>query len=239
MANPAEYMQEVQNIIDTPWNQRGGQKIPETTEVALAGGAVEIEATFLYADLANSSLMAKELDRRLAAKIIKSFLATSARLIRENNGKIVSFDGDRVLGVFYDGCKNSNAAKCALNITYVVDQVIRKKFETQFSSVRNASFTITHGVGIDTGTVLVVRAGARGDNDLIWIGRAPNLAAKLSDLRLPNYPTHITATVYFSLLDWAKYQISTGQVMWDGHWWNFLGENIQVFRSSWHWKPSN
>ncbi len=51
---------DVQEMIDTLWNKRNGQKVPETSEVALAGGAVEIEATFLYADLADSSEMAKE-----------------------------------------------------------------------------------------------------------------------------------------------------------------------------------
>ena len=62
--------------------------------------------------------------------------------------------------------------KCALQIKYTVAAIMRPKFENQYDSVRNASFSISHGVGIDTGTVLAVRAGARGDNDLIWIGRS-------------------------------------------------------------------
>jgi adenylate cyclase len=52
---------DVQAMIETLWDKRIGRKIPETAEVALAGGAVEIEATFLYADLANSSKIAKSL----------------------------------------------------------------------------------------------------------------------------------------------------------------------------------
>ena len=67
-------------IIDKKWNKRKGNVVPSTEDVALAGGAVELEATMLYADLANSSRMAKELDRRITAKILKSFLATTARL---------------------------------------------------------------------------------------------------------------------------------------------------------------
>ena len=163
---------DVQGIIDTPWSTRKGQKVPSTSDVALAGGAVELEATFLYADLANSSKMAKELDRRVAAKILKAFLATTARLVRYHGGTIVSFDGDRILGILIGDSKNSSAAKCALQIKYTVAAIMRPKFENQYDSVRNASFSISHGVGIDTGTVLAVRAGARGDNDLIWIGRS-------------------------------------------------------------------
>jgi len=168
MALSDDLENEVQAIISTTWDKRDGRKIPETEEVALAGGAVEIDATFLYADLADSSKMAKELDRRIAAKIIKSFLYCASKLIIARGGKIVSFDGDRVMGVFYGDSKNSSAAKCALQIKWAVDKIC-EKFETNYESVKNASFQIRHGVGIDTGTVLAVRGGVRGTNDLIWI----------------------------------------------------------------------
>lgn len=231
-----QLLADISSTISTPWNTRSGQQIPETESVALAGGAVEIEATFLYADLANSSRVAKELDRRIAAKILKAFLATTSRLIKENGGKIVSFDGDRVMGVFYDGAKNSNAAKCALQINWAVTQ-IREKFSSSYSAVRDASFSIRHGVGVDTGTVLAVRAGARGANDLIWIGRAPNLAAKLSDVRDGSYSTHITSSVYNALLDSSKFGGLNNDNMWQRITWTFLGENLFVYKSSWTWKP--
>ena len=204
MALSDDLLNEVQTIISTPWDKRDGRKIPETEDVALAGGAVEIDATFLYADLADSSKMAKELDRRIAAKIIKSFLYCASKLIIARGGKVVSFDGDRVRGVFYGDSKNSSAAKCALQTKWAVDQ-IREKFEANYESVRNASFQIRHGVGVDTGTVLAVRGGVRGTNDLIWIGRAPNLAAKMSDVREHPYSSFITAAVFNMLNDETKY----------------------------------
>ncbi len=211
--------------------------MPSTSDVALSGGAVELDATFLYADLANSSKMAKELDRRVAAKIMKSFLATSCRLINSLDGVVQSFDGDRVMGVFVGDLKNSNAAKCALQINYVVKEVIKPKFENSYETVRNASFRIRHGVGVDTGTVIAVRAGARGSNDLIWIGRAPNLAAKLSDLRESPYYSFITASVYNVLNDSSKYRQRDNKNMWERRTWEFLGETLRVYRSNWHWKP--
>ena len=229
---------DVQSTIDTLWSKRDGKKIPGTDEVALAGGAVEIAATFLYADLANSSKMVKELDRRIAAKILKSFLGTSAKIIKKCNGKVVSFDGDRIMGVFHGGSKNSNAAKCALNIKYAVVQIIRPKFEKKYDAVKNASFKIDHGVGVDTGTVLAVRAGARGSNDLIWIGRAPNLAAKLSDLRDSPYQSYITGSVFNKMSDASKFGgENKDKCMWEKMSWNFLEENISVYRSKWHWQP--
>jgi len=228
---------DIQTIIDTNWNKRKGSVVPSTDDVALAGGAVELDATFLYADLANSSKMAKELDRRVAAKILKSFLATTSRLIKSCDGTVVSFDGDRVMGVFIGDYRNSNAARCALKIKYVVSEYIRPKFEKKYESVKDATFTISHGVGIDTGEVLAVRAGARGTNDLIWIGRAPNLAAKLSDERESPYHTIITASVYNRLNDESKYGGADKNNMWESRSWKFLGDTISVYRSSYHWKP--
>lgn len=236
MALRDEVLSDIQTIIGTLWNKREGRQVPSTSEVALAGGAVEIQATFLYADLADSSKMAKELDRRIAAKIIKSFLATSARLIRAHGGEVRSYDGDRIMGVFVGNYRNTSAVKCALQIKWCVDQV-RARFEEKYESVRDATFRIRHGVGVDSGTVLAVRGGARGSNDLIWIGRAPNLAAKLSDLRDAPYCTFITAAVFNRLNDEAKYGGAENSLMWERRSWAFLGENLVVYRSSWRWRP--
>jgi len=237
MALLDDLSRDVQGITDKPWNTRKAQKVPSSSELALSGGAVELDAAFLYADMANSSKMVKELDRRVAAKILKAFLATTSRLVRFHGGSIVSFDGDRILGVFIGNFKNTTAAKCALQINYTVKKIIRPKFENKYGSVKNASFTISHGVGIDCGTILAVRAGARGDNDLIWIGRAPNLAAKLSDLRESPYHTFITATVYNLLHDSAKHGGKNNKNMWEQRTWKFLGDKITIYRSSWEWKP--
>lgn len=236
MSKSDDISKDIQSIIDKNWNKRNGNKIPSSEDISLAGGAVEIKATFLYADLANSSKMAKDLDRRITAKILKSFLSSVSKLIKHNNGKIVSFDGDRVLGVFYGGSKNSNSAICSLQINYIVKNIIKPKFEKKYNAVKNASFSIRHGVGIDTGVVLAVRGGVRGNNDLIWIGRSPNLAAKLSDLReTPNH-SFITSSVYNKLSDKSKFG-SNGNNMWERRTWSFLGESIVIYRSSWHWKP--
>lgn len=236
MALTDDLKKDVQNVIDTLWDKRKGQKVPDTSSVKLSGGAVELDGTFLYADLADSSKMAKELDRRIAAKIMKSFLSATCRVIRSLDGTVVSFDGDRIMAIFMGGSKNSNAAKCALQIKYVVNEIIKPKFEGKYDSVKNASFTITHAVGIDVGTVLGVRGGARDANDLIWIGRAANLAAKLSDVRESYYKSYITAGVYNMLSDKSKIG-SDDKNMWEQRTYDYLGESITIYRSSYHWEP--
>lgn len=223
---------DVSDIIYTKWSIRKGQVVPSTESVVLAGGAVQLDATFLYADLAKSSQLARDLDRRVAAKILKSFLATTTRLIKACGGTVLSFDGDRVLGLFVGSSKNSDAGECGLQIKYVVRKVIKAKFEAAYDTVKDLDFSIAHGVGIDAGTVLIVRAGARGDNDLISIGRAPSLAAKLSDLREHPYHTFITASVYNKLNDRSKYSGKEDTNMWQRRNLKFLSQNITIYRSS-------
>ena len=229
---------DVSKTISTQWNQRKGNKVPSTNDIALSGGAVELNATYLYTDLAKSSQIAKTLDRRIAAKIFKAFHTTTCRLIRAHGGSVLSFDGDRILAVFHGGLKNTNAAKAALKINYVVTSIIRPKFEAKYDSVKNADFRISHGTGIDTGTVLIVRAGARGTNDLVSIGRGPNLAAKLSEIReSENYRTYITASVYNMLKDSAKFGGDPNRDMWESRSLTFLDDKLSIYRSSFWWKP--
>ena len=127
---------DINTIINTTWNRRTGNKVPSTDDVVLAGGAVELDATYLYSDLANSSKIAKQFDRRIAAKIFKSFHSAACRLIRHHGGTVLSFDGDRILAVFCGDFKNTIATKCALNINYVVTKLIRGRFECNYDAVR-------------------------------------------------------------------------------------------------------
>lgn len=71
----------------------------------------------LYADLAHSTKLAREFPNSMAAKIVRAYLASMTRLVNHNGGKVRSFDGDRVMGVFVGTSKNTDAAKCALNIS--------------------------------------------------------------------------------------------------------------------------
>lgn len=231
---------DVDNVLNTQWNIRDGRVVPATTDVALSGGAVRLDATYLYADLANSSLMAKTFDPRVTAKILKSFLSTATRLIRFHGGSVVSFDGDRILGIFIGGSKNTNAAKCGLQINWVVEKVIKPQFTEKYpSTVGIAPFSIAHGVGIDSGEVLIVRAGARDANDLISIGRSPNLAAKLSDIRDGNFRTFMTRHVYDHMAEEAKISvgINAGRNMWTVGNYDYKGETVSIFKSHWTWTP--
>jgi len=102
-------------------------------------------------------------------------------------------------------------------------------------SLRETGFPISHCVGVDTSEILVVRAGERDSNDLVWIGRAPNFGAKLSDIREGDYHSFITETVFTKMNDSAKYGGNPKEIMWEKRSVNFAGEETIVYRSRWRW----
>lgn len=229
----------VTSVVSSNWDTRKGTVVPGTDNVKLSNGAVEVDAVYLYADLADSTGLARDFTRTTAAKVIRAYLDATCRVIKARGGQIRSFDGDRVMAVFMGTTKNSDAAKCGLQIHHVVDKIVRPKVEANLSSITTKGFQIKHCVGIDSGTALIVRGGVRGHNDLVSIGRAPNVAAKLSDVRNGSYRTYITDAVYKRLLDTSKLGPAPDKKpMWAGPYTREVGgETITVYRSNWTWKP--
>jgi adenylate cyclase len=222
-------------IVKGAWSRRDGTVVPETDDLGLSNESVDFEATFLYADLADSTKLAIE-NQTVAAEVFKAYLAGTTRIIRSLGGEIRSFDGDRVMGVFIDGAKNTAAAEAALKINYFFTQILEPEFR-EFYSSRNLNLSQT--VGVDTSKVMVVRSGIRKNNDLVWVGRAPNIAAKLSAIREEGYSSYISETVFNIMLDGSKYSGAPPQVMWEGRSWpNGKTYGVgTVYRSSWWWKP--
>lgn len=76
----------------------------------------------------------------------------------------------------------------------------------------------------------------RGLNDLVWVGQAPNVAAKLSTIREAPYTTYITKAVYDRMRDEVK--LSNGENMWEPRTWVALPEGKHdLYRSKFLWKP--
>lgn len=225
---------DVDSIISKEWNIRDGQVVPATDDITLSGGAVKLDATILYADLADSTDLAMNYDRRVAAKVFKCYLSSCSRIIKHFGGEIRSFDGDRVMGVFVGGSKNSDAAKTALKINGAFLKIIKPKLETKYPSLKSGSFKLAQCVGVDTSEVLVVRGGVRKDNDLVWVGRAPNIAAKLSSRRNSPYHSYISKEVFNRLSDDSK-KASDGRTMWEELSSNNNVNGVTLYRSSWWW----
>ena len=223
---------DVAKIFKDSWEITNGQKIPDTTDVKLGNHGVKIEATILYADLAESTGLVDDYTPEFAAEMYKAYLHCAVKIIRNNSGTIVSFDGDRVMAIFYGDSKNSGAVKSALQINYAVQKIINPAITDQYPKT---SYKMVAACGVDTGEIMVARTGIRSNNDLVWIGRPANYAAKLCGLRQAGYSTWITKEVFNNMNKSVTYGGNPERIMWESHTWQKY--NVTVYRSSWYWKP--
>ncbi len=231
MANAKEIAEEVSAIFATKWQERDGLVVPDSDSIKLGNDAVKIDGTILYADLAESTDLVNNFKAFFAAEIYKAYLVTACRLIRGEGGEITAFDGDRVMAVFLGGSKNSNAARAALKINWAVRNVINPSIKAKYPKT---TFEVSHAVGIDTSSLFVAKTGIRGSNDLVWVGRAANYAAKLSSYRNGLYRTFLTEDVFGRLSDKSKLGGNPGQLMWEKLMWSEMG--ITIYGSTWWWE---
>ena len=220
---------EVRKIFQEQWSKRAGRVVPESEDLGLGNDAVTLEGTVLYADLDDSTKLVDSSKSWFAAEIYKTYLVCAARIIRSEGGMITAYDGDRIMAV-YTGKKNNNkAVRSALKLNYAVQKIVNPAISELYP---NSTYSVKQSVGIDTSDLFVARTGIRGANDLVWVGRAANYAAKLSGRSGP--ATQITAAVYERL---AQSCISggNGQNMWVQATAPEIGHKT-IYTSTWIWK---
>lgn len=217
---------EIGKILQSSWAEREGRVVPSDSSIQMGNDAVKIEATVLYADLADSTILVDRYKPQFAAKIYKMFLHAAAKIIVANGGTITAYDGDRVMAVYLGGSKNTQAVTTALELKWVVGNLIQPALAEKYIQT---DFRLKHVVGIDTSELFVAKTGIRGSNDLVWVGRAANHAAKLAAMP-DSHQTYISETVFKNMR--ADVKVSDGRPMWESlAWIEFDGRKI--FRSGW------
>jgi class 3 adenylate cyclase len=221
----------VQTIAQSAWATRRGQVIPDPEDLRLGNDAVEFDrATVLYADLRGSTSMVESESWQLSAEVYKAFLYCAATIIREQGGKITSYDGDRVMGIWVGDLQTTPAAIAGLKINYAVQRIVDPAIRQQYPGWRGE---VKQVVGIDTSAIRAARTGVRGGNDIVWVGPAANHAAKLTDLNLAER-TWITDEAFARLRDEAKVGGDQRELMWKPYRWTQQGDRV-IHGSTWWW----
>lgn len=229
MGLKSELETEVKTIFKSNWDKRDGNVIPDDKSLTMGNNAVELDGTVLYADLADSTKLVSGYEAYFAAEIYKTYLKCAAKIINSDGGNITAYDGDRVMAVYIGNPKNTPAVRSALKIVYAVQEIIIPAIKIQYPSV---SYTPKCVIGIDTSHLFVAKTGVRNANDLVWVGRAANYAAKLATLP-DSHSVYITQEVFDGMRDDTK--LTNGRSMWESVRWNALDNRI-IYRSSWRWR---
>lgn len=222
-----EVQEEVAEIYRAAWTERDGTVVPSDESLKLSNDAINVDATVLYADMADSTNLVQGQTKQFAAEVYKTFLHCAAKIIKAEGGTITAYDGDRIMAVYMGNSKNTGAVRTGLKIHSAVLHIIAPAIKTQYQT---QTYVPHHVVGIDTSTLLVARTGVRGANDLVWVGRAANYAAKLA--ALPHeYPTWITEEVYNNMHESVKF--TNGRDMWEARSWTPMNDK-RIYCSNWY-----
>ena len=229
MALKEDLESEVMQILKEEWAVARTTGVPDPEQLRLSNHAKNLEsATVLYADLDGSTNMVDQYDWGFAAEIYKAYLRCAARIIAAEKGTVTAYDGDRIMAVFTGDRKNTQAVRAAMKINYAVVNIIRPAISKSYPRKK---FTLKHVVGVDTSQLRAARIGVRGYNDLVWVGRAANYAAKLTGLATK--PLWITRAVYNAMNKDVKY--SSDKNMWEKRLWTSMN-NMEVYCSTWSYR---
>lgn len=229
MALVNDIIDDVTTIFRSIWSSTEKTVVPVATELPLGNHAGHFEEmTILYADLNGSTSMVDSQTWQISAEVYKAYLHCAAKLIKSEGGTITAYDGDRVMAVFVGDSKNTSAVRCALKINAAVIRVVNPALMAQYNSL---NFTVRHTIGIDTSEIHVARIGVKNDNDLVWIGRAANHAAKLTTL--PEYPIWITDDVYRSMHESVRTS-AQGVNVWEQRTWTAMDAAL-IYRTAGNW----
>lgn len=235
MSDKEEFVKGVDGYFEGAYEVTSGTVIPNIADIPFGKVGRELDLTMMFIDIRESTKIVDSFRRVTAAKMYKSFLWGVAKIARDNNGELRSFNGDGVLMAFIGPSKQNNAVKAAMQMKWFCTEVLKPRIESYFKNNSElADMEFNFGIGIDSGKVLVVRGGIKGENnnDLVWVGNATNYAVKLSNRSIDGYHIYISKEVYTALDDSHKLGGSPKRNMWEARTWN----EMDIYRTSWHWK---
>lgn len=221
-------MADVKTIFSTQWTSRAGRVVPAPTDLALGNDAVTLEGVILYADLTASTQLVDSFSPKFAAEIYKAYLHCAGKVIRASSGDITAYDGDRIMAVFLGDNADASAVTAALKLNYARSNIINPAIIARYTT----DYRVEHVVGIDRSPLFITRTGVRGANDLVWVGRAANHAAKLSALNVDKKPTWITKAIH-DRLPKNLIDSTNGGKIWTPYTWTAMN-GLSIHASTFH-----
>jgi class 3 adenylate cyclase len=204
---------EVGRLFGSVWNITNGRVVPTSdTSITFKNDGTHIQATVLYADLADSTVLVDNKPDWFAAEIYKAFLSCAGKVVLDQGGEITAYDGDRIMAVYIGADQCDRAVRSAQMINWAVINIIQPKL-VEYMDIRHRDYVLKHVVGVDTSQLLVAKIGVRSNSDLVWVGRAANHAAKLAS-EDDAYSTYVTTAVYEGMTDRVRLSGGVGENLW-------------------------
>ena len=182
----SQKVEEFEISLDTP---------PTLEELPDSNKAYSLYASILFIDIRKSTQLMEESQAKSMVKVYRAFMRMAVSCVRSNGGVTRQFLGDRIMGVFLDSkddngnlieASTDKAVKSAQAMQTSIDFALNKHLKNNVGGK-----TISCGIGIDYGKVLLTKVGMYGvekddskenETDCVWVGNCTNRASKYSDL---------------------------------------------------------
>ena len=143
------------------------------TEVAL-GDHVEKEMTIMFCDIRNFTFLSEHLSTEENFKFINSFLRRMGPIIREYGGFIDKYIGDAIMALFPSSADNALYA--------AIDMQTRLAEYNEEKRLKLGRITISMGIGIHTGKLMLGTIGEEERMDSTVISNAVNLTSRIEEM---------------------------------------------------------
>lgn len=169
-------LERIDEILNSSSSFDEKDNIPKRSDLTYTNGYY-VKCSSLFIDLRDSSEMTSIHQKRVLAKIYRSYISEAVAIL---NGalicKEISIVGDCVSAIFEAEYKNQIDRAFAAGFTLnSLIKTINYKLEKKGYS------TIKAGIGLSFGRVLMIKAGYSGSgiNDVVYMGDAVNQASKM------------------------------------------------------------
>ncbi|RIK13117.1 MAG: hypothetical protein DCC50_12670, partial [Acidobacteria bacterium] len=149
----------------------------------VASGERRKLVTVLVADLVGSTPLTEALGAEAMREVIGRYFGHWREAVHEQGGEVEKFIGDAVVGVFGMGQAREDDPHRAVRAAVSVRPALARLADEV--RARHGQVMSTR-VGIDTGEVVLGRFDEWGDGDLVVVGGAANVAARLQTAAPPD-----------------------------------------------------
>lgn len=237
--NKQKMRDEVQKIFNSDFSTYPIERVPDGTDHRLRADNTGFEGEFAFLNVffQGSSTLNGTYPLKTIGKIYNAFHHCMVACIHECHGKVRTFDGDRITGVFSGEDKINEAVVCANYMVGCYVEILEPKIKTLFNT---DDFEI--GVGVCTGKALVIKSpvGSNGNTkSLLWVGEATNIGDKLSEnINVWNGRINICARCFQKLSQENRYHIDKDgnkTPKWTQGAMDYQGSLIDIYRSTWYY----
>jgi adenylate cyclase len=156
------------------------QELIEEPKKIKLGGEIR-EVSILFADIRGFTNIAEKLSAEETITFLNKYFDVVVKIILENEGIVDKFLGDGIMAVFGSPVENEKHPQLAYETAYKMQEAVFRLNQR----LSNKEISLSIGIGINTGTVVIGNVGASLRKEYTVIGDEVNLSARLQTLAAP------------------------------------------------------